>query len=128
MATTETTLVGQWRDLQDRYLRTAAAIERELNAQHKIGLSEFEVLDLIAEIDDPEEPCRMKDLGSISPMTQSALSRIVDRLEKAGLVARSSCQDDRRALKVAITDAGRGLHAEAARTHRRLLKRSFGEV
>jgi DNA-binding MarR family transcriptional regulator len=128
MATTETTLVGQWRDLQDRYLRTAAAIERELNAQHKIGLSEFEVLDLIAEIDDPEEPCRMKDLGSISPMTQSALSRIVDRLEKAGLVARSSCQDDRRALKVAITDAGRGLHAEAARTHRRLLKESFGEV
>jgi DNA-binding MarR family transcriptional regulator len=127
MAATETTLVGQWRDLQDRYLRTAAAIERELSTQHGIGLSEFEVLDLIAEIDDPKEPCRMKDLGSVSPMTQSALSRIVDRLEKAGLVTRSSCQDDRRALRVGMTDAGRDLHAEAARTHRHLLKESFGE-
>jgi DNA-binding MarR family transcriptional regulator len=128
MAVKDSTLVGQWRDLQDRYLKTAAAIERELNARHGIGLSEFETLDLIAEIDDPASPCRMKDLGTISPMTQSALSRVVDRLQKAGLVSRSSCADDRRALLVCMTDAGRSLHAEAARTHRRLLADNLGEA
>lgn len=59
-------------------------------------------------------------------MTQSALSRIVDRLEKSGLVCRNSCSDDRRALLVSITDQGRKLHRQALRTHRRLLQENLG--
>lgn len=59
-------LVEQWRDLQERYLRTAASIDRELSAEHGLGLSDFEVLDLIAENDNPDAPCRMKDLSKIS--------------------------------------------------------------
>lgn len=121
----DATLVSRWRDLQSSYLKTSAAIERELNAQHDIGLSEFEILDLVAEMEDPSNPCRMKELGTIAPLTQSALSRVVDRLEKAGLVNRAFCQDDRRALNVALTDAGRKLHREAAKTHRRILTESL---
>ncbi len=121
MAAKDATLVGQWRDLQGRYLKTSAAIERELSANYDIGLSEFEILDLVAEIEDPKNPCRMKELGTMAPMTQSALSRVVDRLEKAGLVTRAYCQEDRRALNVTLTDAGRKLHRDAAQTHRRIL-------
>lgn len=122
MAANDAALVEQWRDLQGRYLKMSTELDRRLTSEHHIGLSEFEVLDLIAEIDVPSSPCRMKDLGSVSPMTQSALSRIVDRLVKAGLVTRDSCADDRRALLVRLTDKGRALHAEAAKTHRRLLR------
>ncbi|SDS60530.1 MarR family winged helix-turn-helix transcriptional regulator [Microlunatus soli] len=122
----EATLVGRWRDLQERYLTTAASIERGLNSEHGLGLSDFEVLDLIAENDDPDSPCRMKDLSKISPMTQSALSRIVDRLEKSGLVTRNSCAEDRRALMVSITDQGHQLHQQAQQTHRRLLRETLG--
>jgi DNA-binding MarR family transcriptional regulator len=125
MATKDATLVEQWRDLQCRYLKTSAAIERELSANHDIGLSEFEILDLVAEIEDPSSPCRMKELGTLTPITQSALSRVVDRLEKAGLVTRAFCPEDRRALTIFLTDTGRELHREAAKTHRRILSETL---
>lgn len=114
-------IVVQWRELQSTYLKAAGVLEREISHQYGIGLSEFEVLDLVAESLDDDNPCRMKDLGSISPMTQSALSRVVDRLEKAGLVTRNTCDDDRRALLVGLTKAGHKLHDQAAETHRDLL-------
>ncbi|HEY9290503.1 MAG TPA: MarR family transcriptional regulator [Microlunatus sp.] len=125
MSVTEAKLVDQWRDLQERYLKTSAVIERELSSQYGIGLSDFEVLDLIAELDDAENPCRMKNLSKLSPLTQSALSRTVDRLQKSGLVERDFCSEDRRALLVSMTAEGRRLHADAAKSHRRLLRETL---
>lgn len=115
----EPQLVEQWRALQSTYLKTSNALDRELSARHGIGLNEFETLDLLAE--HTTEKCRMKDLTADSPMTQSALSKIVDRLEKGGYVRRAACADDRRSLFVELTDAGAKLHQEAAVTHRELL-------
>jgi DNA-binding MarR family transcriptional regulator len=54
------------------------------------------------------------------------MSKVVDRLQKAGLLTRSSCPDDRRSLYLELTDAGRALHASAAAVHRSLLKESLG--
>lgn len=110
--------------MQDAYLRTSNAIERELESKFDIGGSEFEILDLLAEY-SPEN-CRMKDLTMVSPLTQSALSRIVDRLEKAGMVERAACTDDRRAMLVALTPQGRSVHAEAAVAQRAVLKECLG--
>lgn len=123
-AAAESGLVEQWRSVQDAYLRTSNAIERELESKFNIGCSEFEILDLLAEY-SPEN-CRMKDLGETSPLTQSALSRIVDRLEKAGLVSRDACPDDRRALFVALTPQGRKVHTEAAVAQRAVLRDCLG--
>ena len=125
MSVTEARLVNQWRDLQERYLKTSAVIERELTSQYGIGLSDFEVLDLIAELDDAEHPCRMKNLSTVAPLTQSALSRSVDRLQKSGLVERNFCSEDRRALLVSMTPKGRKLHTDAAKIHRRLLRETL---
>ncbi|HKU12182.1 MarR family winged helix-turn-helix transcriptional regulator [Sinomonas sp.] len=115
----EPRLVEQWRAIQSAYLKTSNALDRELSARHGIGLNEFETLDLLAE--HTSEKCRMKDLTADSPMTQSALSKIVDRLEKGGYVRRAACVDDRRSLFVELTDAGAKLHETAAVTHRELL-------
>ncbi|WP_334171773.1 MarR family winged helix-turn-helix transcriptional regulator [Sinomonas sp.] len=112
-------LVEQWRAIQCAYLKTSNTLDRELSARHGIGLNEFETLDLLAE--HSHEGCRMKDLTAVSPMTQSALSKIVDRLEKAGFVRRAACAEDRRSLYVELTEAGDRLHTEAAVTHRDLL-------
>ncbi|HEY8702514.1 MAG TPA: MarR family transcriptional regulator [Arthrobacter sp.] len=117
-------LVDEWRNLQSVYFRTAGAIDRELEARFDIGLNEFEILDLVA--DSAESACRMKQLGERTPMTQSAMSKVVDRLQKAGLLTRSSCSEDRRLLYLELTDAGRTLHDNAAAVHRRLLKESLG--
>jgi DNA-binding MarR family transcriptional regulator len=117
----ETRLVEQWRELQGTYLRTSMAIDRELTQQFGIGLSEFEVLDLVREVPEPGQQCRMKDLSQLTSMTQSALSRVVDRLHKAGLVFRNTCTDDRRALFVGLTPKGRELYDRAVVAHRALL-------
>jgi DNA-binding MarR family transcriptional regulator len=123
MATTDRQLVEQWRSIQDAYFRTSCAIDRALEAKFDIGLNEFEILDLVAESSDAA--CRMKALGERTPMTQSAVSKVVDRLEKAGLLSRHSCAEDRRSLFLELTDAGRALHAKAAVEHRTLLKENL---
>ncbi|MEZ2390312.1 MarR family winged helix-turn-helix transcriptional regulator [bacterium RCC_150] len=126
MATTkDRQLVEQWRSIQDAYFRTSCAIDRALEAKFSIGLNEFEILDLVAETS--ESACRMKELGERTPMTQSAVSKVVDRLEKAGLLTRKSCADDRRSLYLELTDSGRMLHADAAVEHRALLKENLSE-
>lgn len=84
-----------------------------------MGLSEFEVLDRLADVDTGK--CRMQDLGGTMYLSQSALSRTVARLESDGLLERAMCPDDRRALFVRLTDAGRARHADARTTHRRVL-------
>ncbi|WP_115789449.1 MarR family winged helix-turn-helix transcriptional regulator [Arthrobacter silvisoli] len=123
MATTDRQLVEQWRSIQDAYFRTSCAIDRALEAKFDIGLNEFEILDLVAE--SSETACRMKALGERTPMTQSAVSKVVDRLERAGLLARHSCADDRRSLFLELTDAGRALHKQAAVEHRAVLKENL---
>ncbi len=117
-------LVDEWRSIQSAYFRTAGAIDRELEVRFDIGLNEFEILDLVA--DSVDSACRMKQLGERTPMTQSAMSKVVDRLQKAGLLTRQSCADDRRSLYLALTDAGRTLHASASAVHRTLLKENLG--
>ena len=45
-------LVEQWRSIQTTYFRTAGAIDRALESRFNIGLTEFEILDLVAESED----------------------------------------------------------------------------
>ncbi len=54
-------------------------------------------------------------------LSQSALSRLIGRLEQHGLVERCLCDLDRRGIYVTITGEGRRRHAEAVPTHRRVL-------
>jgi DNA-binding MarR family transcriptional regulator len=56
-------------------------------------------------------------------LSQSALSRLVGRLEKDGLVSRGICAEDRRGVRVSLTDAGRERHAEARPVQRAVLQR-----
>ncbi len=122
LSKTQDRLVDQWRETQRAYTATAARLEKALEA-HGLGLNEFEVLDRVAEV--PKNECLMKDLTELCPLTQSALSRIVDRLVKAGYMQRVSCDADRRAIFLKITDAGREVHARAAESYRDALSSSM---
>ncbi|MGH1526328.1 MarR family winged helix-turn-helix transcriptional regulator [Leifsonia sp. L25] len=120
---TQVDVAACWRELQGLYLSTAAELDRTLQQSVQLGLSEYEVLDLVAGYAHDE--CTMRNLVDLMPMTQSALSRIVDRLVKAGLVERNTCDYDRRALFVGITPAGTTVHAEAKRTYDGLLEKAL---
>ncbi len=111
--------VTAWRALAANYAAAWAALEHGLGKQHGLGVSEFEVLDRLAE--HPERNFRAQELAGAVHLSQSALSRLIDRLEKHGLVERCLCGEDRRGIYVALTTAGLQKHAEAAPTHRSIL-------
>ncbi|WP_028476052.1 MarR family winged helix-turn-helix transcriptional regulator [Nocardia sp. CNY236] len=112
-------LVGEWRALLDRHAVVSSALEKALQEQHQIGLSEFETLDRLMDADCDDY--RMSELAADIHLSQSALSRAVARLERDGLVRRIMCPEDRRAITVCATDRGREVHAQAQPTHRAIL-------
>jgi DNA-binding MarR family transcriptional regulator len=111
--------LAEWRDLFDRHARVTGALEHELQRGHGLGVSEFEVLERLA---TSGEGCsRMQDLADAVHLSQSALSRLVGRLEAEGLMTRAICSEDRRGIYAHITDDGRARYKAAQPTHRAVL-------
>lgn len=117
-------LVDAWRDLLDRHARAQCALDRALK-DHDLGVSEYEVLERLASGDDAESR-RMQELGKAVHLSQSALSRVVGRLEADGLVRRGMCDTDRRGIFVCITDEGRSRYEAARPAHRAALAETLG--
>ncbi|MER5791082.1 MarR family transcriptional regulator [Streptomyces sp. NPDC001980] len=121
--TAEARLEEQWRDILSVHARTMCEIDRVLHP-HGLGASDFEVLDLLATETPAEgDHCRVQNLVGRVHLSQSALSRLIGRLEKDGLVERSVCVEDRRGVWVALTAKGRALHAEVRPLQRAVLGR-----
>lgn len=116
--------VAEWRELLDRHAKVSCALERALEDEHGIGLSEFEILDRL--VDANCGNYRMTDLAQDIYLSQSALSRAVARLERDGLLQRSMCSEDRRAIYVCLTGDGALRHRDALPTHREVLSRTWG--
>ena len=112
-------LVSRWRALVASHAAVSAALEHDLGERHGLGVTEFEVLERLAE--DPGHLFRVQELAESVHLSQSALSRLIGRLERHGLVQRSLCDNDRRGIYVCLTDAGRRRHAEALPTQRAVL-------
>src|SRR3954452_7855977 len=117
-------VVGRWRDLLDQHARVTCALEQALEHQHGLGVSEFEVLDRLAA--DDRQGHRIQELADAVHLSQSALSRVVARLEADGLVTRAMCTEDRRGVYACLTDVGRDRHEQAAPTHRSVLRETLG--
>ena len=122
----DTRLEDQWRDILSVHARTMCEIDRALHP-HGLGASDFEVLDVLA-TETPVEGdlCRVQNLVGRVHLSQSALSRLIGRLEKDGLVERSVCVEDRRGVWVTLTRKGRDLHAEVLPLQRAVLDRMLG--
>ena len=121
--TKENVLVDEWREILDRHARVSCALTHALEHQHGLGMSEFEVLERLAS----EGDCavRVAEIADHVHLSQSALSRVIDRLEKHGLVKRGTCETDRRAIFAERTDDGRSRYEAARPTHREVLEREL---
>ena len=117
-------LVDRWRDLLDAHARVHGALERSLKP-YGLGVSEFEVLERLAG-EDFRDQRRMQELGEALHLSQSALSRVVARLEADGLVNRGMCPEDRRGIKACLTEAGRERYESARPVHREVLADTLG--
>ncbi|MER6629451.1 MarR family transcriptional regulator [Streptomyces sp. NPDC000987] len=125
--TADARLEERWRDILSVHARTMCEIDRVLHP-HGLGASDFEVLDLLAsEAPARGDHCRVQNLVGRVHLSQSALSRLIGRLEKDGLVERSACTEDRRGVWVALTVRGREVHARALPLQRAALTRTLDD-
>ena len=131
-------LEDQWRDILSVHARTMCEIDRALHP-HGLGASDFEVLDILVSgtattgsdpgpDSGPVEQCRVQNIADRVHLSQSALSRLIGRLEKEGLVERSVCQEDRRGVWVALTRKGHDLHTEVRPLQRAVLARMLADA
>ncbi|GAA4198505.1 MarR family winged helix-turn-helix transcriptional regulator [Microbispora amethystogenes] len=70
------------------------------------GLSEVDFETLIRLARSPERRLRMSDLAAQTSLSTSGITRVVDRLEREGLVERHACASDRRASYAVLSEAG----------------------
>jgi DNA-binding MarR family transcriptional regulator len=113
-------LASAWHDLMGQYHRITCTLDRELMNRHQLTLSEFEVLQQLHA--SSGDVVRMHELGERVHLTQSALSRLIARLEKDGLVERGMCADDRRSVWAKLTPAGAKRYTQARPTQRAILR------
>jgi DNA-binding MarR family transcriptional regulator len=117
-------LLDRWGELEAQHGRVREALEHALQREHRLSLSEYEVLRRLA--DDPDGHRRIQELAEEIHLSQSALSRLVQRLEDDGYVCRNVCDHDRRGVFACVTDAGRKAQAEAHPTKVSVLAETLG--
>lgn len=88
----------------EAYAGVTASAGKRLEANHGLSGQPFEVLIRLAR--NPGRRLRMSDLALQTTLSASGLTRVVDRLVKAGLVERQSCPSDRRGSFAVLTDEG----------------------
>jgi DNA-binding MarR family transcriptional regulator len=112
-----------WRGLLRAHACLAKRLDAELERQHRLQTSSYEVLSLLA--DARAGRMRMSDLAEQAQLSRSGLTRLVDRLAREQLLERCSCQHDARGSYACLTDAGRERLQEARRTHVRVVREHF---
>lgn len=100
-------------------LRGQTALQRELSgrllADHGLTLNDYEVLLYLSRA--PDRRLRRVDLAERVLLTPSGITRLLDGLESAGLVAKAECESDARVTYAVLTDAGHERLEAASKTH-----------
>ncbi|HEX5540197.1 MAG TPA: MarR family transcriptional regulator [Micromonospora sp.] len=91
--------------------------------EHRLSPVEFDVLMRLAR--SPAQQLRMTDLAAQTSLSTSGVTRLVDRMERDGLLTRRSCPSDRRISYAVLTPAGRRRLDEALPGHLTLIEQWF---
>jgi len=98
-------------------------VEQELKQKKLPPLSWYDVL---LELDKvPEGSLRLNDLGKRILLDKYNVTRLIDRLEKRGLVSRDACQVDGRGKFACITEKGRELRKRMWPVYYNVIKEHF---
>jgi len=112
-----------WRSFLQTYATLLPILAQELQAEHKLPLTWYDVL---AQLNSaPDGVLRMQDLAKAILLSQSGLTRLLDRIAAAGLVERLPCPDDRRGTYAVITEQGKEVLAQALPSHIRSIETHF---
>lgn len=106
-----------WRSFLRAHSKVTRLLDAELTAECDLPLGSYEVLLHLNEA--PDRRLRMTDLADRVLLSRSGLTRLVDRLERDGLLRRESCPSDLRGTNAVLTDAGLERLRSAAPVHLR---------
>ncbi|GAA3963319.1 MarR family transcriptional regulator [Actinomadura viridis] len=113
-----------WDGIVTLHGRVEHELARAVQRRHGIGLSEYRALCRLAVAEDGE--LRMQELADLIGLNQSSVSRLVARLEAAGLTRRAHCPKDRRGVYTVITEEGRAVQEKASPTYHETLHEALG--
>jgi DNA-binding MarR family transcriptional regulator len=107
--------LGAWRGMLRVHTALVRGLDAELAAAHDLPLSSYDVLVTLESA--PGRKRRMAELADSVVLSRSGMTRLVDRLERDGLLERDLCTDDGRGCYAVLTDKGAELLATARPTH-----------
>ena len=117
--------VTAWARLIRAHETVVSAVERELKAARLPPLAWYDVLLELSRA--PDGRLRPFEIEKETLLAQYNLSRLLDRLEKEGLVRRAPCDEDGRGQWVVITEKGRALQARTWKVYARAVQRHVGD-
>jgi DNA-binding MarR family transcriptional regulator len=111
-----------WRLYVESALALVDVLDTELERDAGIPLRWYDVL---VHLEETPEGLRMNELAERILYSKSGFTRVVDRMEEAGLVRRVRPENDRRSILVVLTDRGRDMIDRARRRHRAGIEQHF---
>ncbi len=121
--TSEQKRMAVWETLLRTVSTLLRAFEQELQESEDLPLTWYDVLIQLYEA--PEGRLRMQALADLVILSRSGLTRLIDRMERAGLVRREPSQEDRRGYYAVITDEGQHVIGRARPVHHRGIREHF---
>lgn len=103
-----------WRSFLEAHAAVTGELNDEMEASEGFPLTWY---DLLVQLHEAGGIMRMHELADSLLLSRSATTRFVDRLESRGLIARETCDDDRRGMNVVLSDAGLEALRRAAPGH-----------
>ncbi|WP_016696809.1 MarR family winged helix-turn-helix transcriptional regulator [Actinoalloteichus spitiensis] len=107
--------IAAWRSFLRAHARVTRCLEADLIAKQRLSLAAYDVLVHLAEA--PEQRLRMTELADAVLLSRSGVTRLVDRLERVGLVRRVRVDTDGRGVMAVLTKQGKDRLRMAVSTH-----------
>jgi DNA-binding MarR family transcriptional regulator len=121
----ESAYVSAWQAVRNSHLAMLERLELELANADLPPLAWYDVL---AQLNSSAAPVRPKEMLCQVDVTKSGLTRLLDRIEKAGLIERSYCPSDRRGTFLSITKQGRETFTRMKPVRDRIFEDHFAGV
>jgi DNA-binding MarR family transcriptional regulator len=111
-----------WRVFFESALALVDVLDAELKRDAGIPVRWY---DAMVQLEETPSGLRMNELAERILYSKSSFTRVVDRMEEAGLVRRVRPENDRRSILVVLTDKGRDTMEQARRHHRHGIEEHF---
>jgi DNA-binding MarR family transcriptional regulator len=115
--------LAAWRGLVRVHAALVKELDAELEVRHGLPLTSYEVLRSLRK--SPAGKLRMAELAEYALLSRSGMTRLIDRLEREGMVGRTTCDKDGRGCYAVLTEQGRAAVDEARATYIAVVRSGF---